>query len=186
MYGDEKGSPGFDTGYPGDQGGYSYFTSGGPGQTQFTSGSGGWQHMGGQGDSKTFSFSFGGSGGPSSFGINMDDIFSGFFGNKGYYGGFSGSSGFQSRARSPPKNIRAINSQIFKKEIVDQGMTWLLLSYTPSLETSEYFEVIEEPANSLQGAIKVLLLSYVHLFSDFLLIIVLITFSSMTGRTHKL
>lgn len=160
-YGDEKGNPGpgFGAGYPGDQGGYSYFTNGGPGRTQFTSGPGGWQDMGGQG-SKTFSFSFGGSGGgrPSSFGVNMDDIFSGFFGNQGGFGGFGGfggSRGSQSRNRTPPKTIREINSQIFKKEIVDQGMTWLLLSCMPSLDTSQYYEVMEEAANSLQGALKV-------------------------------
>ncbi|OMO97625.1 hypothetical protein COLO4_14502 [Corchorus olitorius] len=88
MYGDEKGAPGFDAGNPGD--GYTFFTGGGPGQSGFTSGSsGGWQHMGGQGSSQTFSFSFGGpggsrssggQGGPSSFGFGLDDIFSGFFG----------------------------------------------------------------------------------------------------------
>lgn len=154
-YGDEKGNPGFGAGHPGDQGGYSYFTHGGPGRTQFTSGPGGWQDMGGQG-SKSFSFSFGGPGGsgPSSFGINMDDIFSGFFG-KSQFGGFGGSRGSQSRNKTPPKNIREINTQIFKKEIADQGMTWLLLSYTPSLDTSQFYELMEEAANSLQGALKV-------------------------------
>ncbi|XVF76850.1 hypothetical protein PTKIN_Ptkin13bG0300200 [Pterospermum kingtungense] len=169
MYGDEKGAPGFDAGHPGDHGGYTYFTSGGPGQSGFTSGPGGWQHMGGQGSSQTFSFSFGGSGGsrsfgsrggPSSFGFDLDDIFSGFFGggmkDRGQFGGFGGSSRSQSQSRSSPKSIKAINSEVFRKEIADQGMTWLLLSYTPSLQGKQYYESsVEEVANLLQGAIKV-------------------------------
>ncbi|XP_017977860.1 PREDICTED: dnaJ protein ERDJ3A [Theobroma cacao] len=169
MYGDEKGAPGFGAGHPGDQGGYTYFTSGGPGQSGFTSGSGGWQHMGRQGSSQTFSFSFGGpggsrsfggGGGPSSFGFDLNDIFSGFFGggmkDQGQFGGFGGSSRSQSQSRSSPKSIRAINSEVFRKEIADQGMTWLLLSYTPSLQGKQYYEsIIEEVASLLQGAIKV-------------------------------
>ncbi|OMO84990.1 hypothetical protein CCACVL1_10481 [Corchorus capsularis] len=166
MYGDEKGAPGFDAGNPGD--GYTFFTGGGPGQSGFTSGSsGGWQHMGGQGSSQTFSFSFGGpggsrsfggQGGPSSFGFGLDDIFSGFFGggmnDQGQSGGFSGSS--RSQSRSSPKNIRAINSEVFRKEIADQGMTWLLFSYTPSLQGKQYYEsIINEVGGLLQGAIKV-------------------------------
>ncbi|XWS67262.1 hypothetical protein CRYUN_Cryun05aG0272500 [Craigia yunnanensis] len=167
MYGDEKGAPGFDAGHPGDHGGYTYFTSGGPGQSGFTSGPGGWQHMGGQGSSQAFSFSFGGPGGsrssdsrggPSSFGFDLDDIFSGFFRGsmKDQFGGFSGSSRSQYQSRSSPKSVRAINSEVFRKEITDQGMTWLLLSYTPSLQGKQYYEsVIEEVASLLQGAIKV-------------------------------
>ncbi|XVE62066.1 hypothetical protein DITRI_Ditri06bG0089200 [Diplodiscus trichospermus] len=66
----------------------------------------GWPHMGGQGSSQTFSFSFGGSGGSrsfssrggsSSFGFYLNDILSGFFGggmkDQGApFGGFGGSS----------------------------------------------------------------------------------------------
>ncbi|XP_022767787.1 dnaJ protein ERDJ3A [Durio zibethinus] len=169
MYGDEKGAPGFDAGHPGDHGGYTYFTSGGPGQSEFTSGPGGWQHMGGQGSSQTFSFSFGGAGGsntfgsrgrPSSFGFDIDDIFSGFFGggmkDQGQFGGFSGSSSSQSQSGSSPKSSRTLNSEVFRKEIADQGMTWLLLSYTPSLQGKQYYEsIIEEVASLLEGAIKV-------------------------------
>ncbi|XVF08306.1 hypothetical protein REPUB_Repub06bG0215200 [Reevesia pubescens] len=169
MYGDEKGAPGFDAGHPGDHGGYTYFTSGGPGQSGFTSGPGGWQHMGGQGGSQSFSFSFGGPsgsrsfgsrGGSSSFGFDLGNIFSGFFGggmkDQGRFGGFSGSSRSQSQSRSSTKSIRAINSEVFRKEIAAQGMTWLLLSYKPSLQGKQYYEsVVEEVASLLQGAIKV-------------------------------
>ncbi|XWS55509.1 hypothetical protein CRYUN_Cryun09bG0006100 [Craigia yunnanensis] len=146
MYGDEKGAPGFD-GHPGDHGGYTYFTGGGPGQSGFTSGPGG-------------SRSFGSRGGSSSFGFDLDDIFSGFFGgamkDQGQFGGFSGSSRSQSQSRSSPKSIRGINSEVFRKEVADQGMTWLLLSYTPSLQGKQYYESIIEVVDSLlQGAIKV-------------------------------
>ncbi|XP_034694981.1 dnaJ protein ERDJ3A isoform X1 [Vitis riparia] len=190
MYGDERGSPGFnggspgfDAGNPGDNGGYTYFTSGGPG---------GWQHMGGQGNSKSFSFSFGNSGGQGSSNFDLNDIFSNFFGGDksgaSHFGGFSGSSrtqsggfggssrtqsgGFGGSSRSQssgfsgtswtqsgsgnyPKSIPDINSQVFKKEIADQGITWLLLSYSPTLSGIQYYEsIIEEVATSLQGALK--------------------------------
>lgn len=161
MYGDEKGNPGFEAGHPGDQGGYNtYFTGGGPGQSQFNFRPGDWQGMGGKGGSKSYSFSFGGSGGPNSFGFGLDDLFSNFFGGGGgggnNFGGFGSSTSSQSRSKSSPKSFRAINSNIYKKEITDQGMTWLLLSYTPSLKGIQYFEsTLEEVANSLQGALKV-------------------------------
>uniref|UniRef100_A0A2P2J8E2 Uncharacterized protein MANES_08G094300 n=1 Tax=Rhizophora mucronata TaxID=61149 RepID=A0A2P2J8E2_RHIMU len=163
LYGDEKGNPGFEAGHPGHQGGYTYFTSGGQGQSQFNFRPGEWQSTGGQGGSRSFSFSFGGPSAQSSFGFGLDDIFSNFFGNDlggGQFGGFSGSTGSQSRSQSgsssSPKGIRAINSKVFKKEIVDQGMTWLLLSYTPSQRGSEYQEAIgQEVADLLQGALKV-------------------------------
>ncbi|KAF7845312.1 dnaJ protein ERDJ3A [Senna tora] len=72
------------------------------------------------------------------------------------FGGFGGSTSSQSGSRSSQKSLRAINSQIFKKEIVDQGMTWLLLSYTPSSKGIQYFEsTIEEVSSSLQGALKI-------------------------------
>lgn len=162
LYGDEKGTPGFDAGYPEDNGGYTYFKSGGPGQDQFNFRPGEWNSMGGQGGSKSFSFSFGSSGGsgPGSFGFGMDDIFSNFFGGntKGgsRFGGFSGSTRSQSATRSYPKNIRTISSQVFQKEIADQGITWLLLSYTPALKGNQNIEsIIEEVASSLEGALKV-------------------------------
>ncbi|CBI18253.3 unnamed protein product, partial [Vitis vinifera] len=54
-----------------------------------------------------------------------------------------------------PKSIQDINSQVFKKEIADQGITWLLLSYSPTLSGIQYYEsIIEEVATSLQGALK--------------------------------
>jgi curved DNA-binding protein CbpA len=169
MYGDEKGSPGFDAGHPGDNGGYTYFTSGGPGpgHDQFNFKPDEWQSMGGQGGSKSFSFSFGGSRGQDSFGFGMDDIFSNFFGGgntKGggsRFGGFGGSTRSQSSPRSSPKSIRNINSQVFEKEIADRGMTWLLLSYTPTLKGNQHIEsILEEVASSLQGALKVLIYFY--------------------------
>ncbi|WRX23529.1 hypothetical protein QQP08_016016 [Theobroma cacao] len=71
-------------------------------------------------------------------------------------GQFGGSSRSHSQCRSSAKSIRAINSEVFKEEIADQGMTWLLLSYTPSLQGKQYYEsIIEEVASLLQGAIKV-------------------------------
>ncbi|WCJ28026.1 DnaJ protein ERDJ3A [Euphorbia peplus] len=168
LYGDEKGNPGFGAGSPGDQSGHSFFTSGGQGNSRFSFRPDAWQNMGGhpgQGDSKSFSFSFG-SGAQNSFGLN--DIFSNFFGGDlgggqfggGQFGDFGGSakprSNFQSGSRSSSKTIKPITSQVFKKEIVDQGMTWLLLSYSSSLRGSNYHEsIIEEVADSLKGAVKV-------------------------------
>ncbi|MBA0872406.1 hypothetical protein Goshw_012973 [Gossypium schwendimanii] len=139
----------------------------GPGQSGFTSGPGGWQHMGGDGSSQTFSFSFGGPsgsrffGGSTFLGFDYNDIFSSFFGggmnHQGPFGGFSGSSRSQSQSRNSRKSIRAISSDVFKKEISDKGMTWLLLSYTPALQQGKqhYESIIDEVAGLLQGAIKV-------------------------------
>jgi len=163
LYGDEKGNPGFNAGYPGDQGGYTYFTNGGQGQNSYTFRPGDWQDMGDQGNSRSFSFSFGGPSSQSSFGFGLNDIFSNFFGGDlggGQFGGFGGSTRSQSRSqtgsRSTPKSIKAINSQVFNNEIADQGMTWLLLSYTSSLKGSQFYEsIIQEVADSLKGALKV-------------------------------
>ncbi|XP_052174022.1 dnaJ protein ERDJ3A [Diospyros lotus] len=157
LYGDEKGNPGFQTGNTGDQGGYTYFTNGGPGQGGFTFRPQEWQTMGGHGGSKSFSFSFGGPGGQNSFGFGLDDVFSNLFG--GGMGGenwFGSSTQAKSGSTRSHKSIRAVNSQVYKKEIIDKGMTWLLLSYTPTLKGTEYYEsIIEEVANSFQGALKV-------------------------------
>lgn len=180
LYGDETGNPGFGAEHPGGQGGYNtYFTGGGPGQSQFNFRPGQWQDMGGQGGSQSFSFSYGGSDSSNSFGFGLEDIFGSFFGGGGgrrgsgsgsQFGGFGGSAGFQSGSKRSPKSFKAINSQIFKKEIVDQGMTWLLLSYTPSSKGLQHFEsTIEEVASSLQGAIKVSLCYY--LFFPFLTVV---------------
>ncbi|KAI8015605.1 DnaJ protein ERDJ3A [Camellia lanceoleosa] len=57
LYGDEKGNPGFDAGNAGDDGRYTYFTSGGPGHGGFSFRHDEWQNMGGHGSSKSFSFS---------------------------------------------------------------------------------------------------------------------------------
>ncbi|KAK8303578.1 hypothetical protein V6Z11_D04G160000 [Gossypium hirsutum] len=158
MYGDEKG---------------------GPGQSGFTSGPGGWQHMGGDGSSQTFSFSFGGPSGSRFFGGSKfarifhqhgpnayatavlpqrpSCFFGGGMNHQGPFGGFSGSSRSQSQSRNSRKSIRAISSDVFKKEISDKGMTWLLLSYTPALQQGKqhYESIIDEVAGLLQGAIKV-------------------------------
>ncbi|KAG6744271.1 hypothetical protein POTOM_052987 [Populus tomentosa] len=163
LYGDEKGNAGFNAGYPGDQGGYTHFTNGGQGRNSYTFRPGDWQDMGDQGNSRSFSFSFGGPSSQSSFGFGLNDIFSNFFGGDlggGQFGGFGGSTRYQSRSqtgsRSTPKSIKAINSQVFNNEIAGQGMTWLLLSYTSSLKGSQFYEsIIQEVADSLQGALKV-------------------------------
>ncbi|KAG4925281.1 hypothetical protein JHK87_050821 [Glycine soja] len=158
LYGDEKGNPGFQGGHPGGQDGYTYFTGGGPGQSHFNfKPGGGWQGMGGQGGSKSFSFSFGSSGNSNPFGFGLDDLFGSFFGGGGggsQFGGFGSSA--KSGSKSSAKSLRAVNSQIYKKEIENAGMTWLLLSYIPSSKGIQYFEsTIEEDASSLQGALKV-------------------------------
>ena len=162
MYGDEKARPGFDAGYPRENDESTYFTNSGPGHSQFTFRPGEWQSMVGKGGSKQFSFSFGGSGGSGSFGFGLNDIFSSLFGSDtndgGQFGGFGGSTRSQSGPRSSPKNIRTINSQVFQKEIAAQGMTWLLLSYTPTLKGNQHIEsIIEEVGSTLQGALQVLL-----------------------------
>ncbi|KAJ6750359.1 hypothetical protein OIU85_000938 [Salix viminalis] len=159
LYGDEKGNPGFNAGYPEDQGGYSYFTNGGQGKNSYTFRPGDWQDMGDQGNSRSFSFSFGGSSSQSSFGFGLNDIFSNFFGGDLGGGKFGGSTRSQSRSqtgsRSSPKRIKAINSQVFNKEIAGQGMTWILLSYTSLLKGNQYYEsIVQEVADSLQGALK--------------------------------
>lgn len=143
LYGDEKGSPGFEAGGPGQHGGYSYFTSGGPGQDS----------------SKSFSFSFGGLG--SGGGFDMGDIFSNFFGGGmgggSQFGGFSSSGRSKPGSRQSPKSIPSVNSQFYWKEIVDNGMTWILLAYKSNLQEIQLYEsLIEEVGSSLQGALKVL------------------------------
>lgn len=166
LYGDEKGNPGFDAGHPGG------FTGGGPGQNNFNFRPGDWQ--GGQGGSNSFSFSFGGSGNSNPFGFGLDDLFGSFFGGGGgagrQFGGFGSSSNSQSGSKSSPKSFKAINSHIYKKEIADEGMTWLLLSYTPSLKGIQYFEsTVQEVASSLQGALKVII--YFRTFSFFQIVL---------------
>lgn len=160
LYGDENGHSGFDGGHPGDQGGYTYFTNGGAGKSWFNFRPDAWQNMGEQGSSQTFSFSFGGPSGSSSFGFGLDDIFSNFFGGNAkdgaQFGGFSGSSRSKSQSRNSHMSVRAINSEIFRKEISEQGMTWLLLSYTPSMKGTQYYEsIVDEVGSLMQGALKV-------------------------------
>lgn len=160
MYGDEKGSPGFGPGSSGDQGGgYTFFTNGGGRQGQQPFGPGQWQSTGGQGGSQSFSFSFGGPSGSNPFSFGMEDIFSNFFGGGFQDGGNFGSFGSHSKAQSGSKSsssIKVITKQVFKKEIVDQGMTWLLFPTTSSLKGVDHVQsIVEEVASSLQGALKV-------------------------------
>ncbi|KAF9597985.1 hypothetical protein IFM89_023470 [Coptis chinensis] len=160
LYGDEKGNARFESGNPGGHEGYTHFTSGGPGNSHFSFDPSEWQTTGGQGNSKSFSFSFGGnpSASGSSFGFDVNDIFSNFFGGVmgggSQFGGFGGSS----RTRSQPtssKNIQAVNSLVFKNEILEQGITWILLSYVPSSKGYHVLEsIVEEVASQLQGALK--------------------------------
>ncbi|CAA6661834.1 unnamed protein product [Spirodela intermedia] len=120
--------------------GYTYFTSGGPGDTRFNFRPDGWE-MGGQHNPHSFSFSFGGnpSGDSGSFDFGLNDLFSNFFGGNSKSG----------------SHISDINSQTFKKEIVDQGLTWLLLFYSPTAKGYRMSEsIIQDIANSLQGALK--------------------------------
>ncbi|CAI9782367.1 unnamed protein product [Fraxinus pennsylvanica] len=163
LYGDEKGRPGFDGGNPGDHGGHSYFTSGGPGQSGFNFKPGGWQNMGGKEGSESFSFSFSGpgsgSGRQSSFGFGLDDIFSNFFGGDAgggnQFGGFGRSGSSQYSGRGPSKSLPAVNSQLYRKEIFDKGMTWLLISHSSNRQGIQHYEsVIEEVESSLQGALE--------------------------------
>ncbi|KAH9619723.1 hypothetical protein KSS87_006478 [Heliosperma pusillum] len=162
LYGEETGGPSFDSGNAGDSGGYTYFTSGGPGQSQ-------WQNMGGQ-DGQSFSFSFGGPSGGNPFGFGLNDIFSNFFGGSGggsggsqfggasesKFGGSHSSGGPQSGPKTSPKTLRVVNSKVFEKEINDKGLTWLLLSFKPSNTLAQQHQLIlEEVANSLKGALKV-------------------------------
>lgn len=161
MYGDEKGSPGFGPASSGDQGGgYTFFTNGGGRQGQQPFGPGQWQSTGGQGGSQSFSFSFGGPSGSNPFSFGMEDIFSNFFGGGFKDGGNFGSFGSHSKAQSGSKSsssIKVITKQVFKKEIVDQGMTWLLFPTTSSLKGVDHVQsIVEEVASSLQGALKVL------------------------------
>ncbi|KAI3514809.1 hypothetical protein L1887_13522 [Cichorium endivia] len=163
MYGDASGNPGFTGGDPGNHGGHTYFRTGGPGHGGgFTFMPDDFQTMGGGqgGGSKSYSFSFGGSGGDSSFGFDVGDMFSNFFG--GGMGGGGGGSGFgnfggsHSGPGSSPKNIVSINSQSYKKEVTDKGVTWIVLSYTPLMKGVQHYEsMIEEVGNSLKGAIEV-------------------------------
>ncbi|KAK9124555.1 hypothetical protein Sjap_014157 [Stephania japonica] len=169
LYGDEKGGPRFENGGPGDHGGYTYFTSGGPGSSGFTFGgprNGNFNFKSGaQGNSKSFSYSFGNpsSESESSFGNGMSDMFMNLIFGGGKKGGsqfesdgFGGASGRQfGSGRSTPSHIQAVNSQLYAKEIADHGLTWLLLSYTPAIKGYHVLEsMVEEVATSLEGAMK--------------------------------
>ncbi|TVU47400.1 hypothetical protein EJB05_07000 [Eragrostis curvula] len=165
LYGDEKGNPGFDGGNFGNREGYTYFTGGGPKNSYFTSGDG-WQTMGGgPGNSKTFSFSFGGNPGASGgspFGFDLGDVFSNFFGGGSmggsHHGGSTGSARTNtgsSGQHSSAAKIHDVTTQVFNKEIADQGITWLLLFYTPQSKGQFVLEsVMQDVANSLDGAVR--------------------------------
>lgn len=114
--------------------------------------------MGGQEGSKSFSFSFGGPG--SGGGFDMGDIFSNFFGGGmgggSQFDGFGGSGRSKQGNRQSSKSIPSVNSQFYRKEIVDKGMTWLLLVFSSNMQEIQIYEsVIEEAVSSFQGALKV-------------------------------
>ncbi|KAJ8650593.1 hypothetical protein MRB53_003616 [Persea americana] len=75
----------------------------------------------------------------------------------GNYGDCGGSGqGYSKSSFSSSGTIKAINSDFFKKDILEQGMTWLLLVYSPFVKEYDILEsIVEEVANSLQGAIEV-------------------------------
>ncbi|XP_068644202.1 dnaJ protein ERDJ3A [Aristolochia californica] len=157
-YGDENGGPRFDAGNNGGkQEGYTYFT-GGQGNNRFSFRPGGqWHTTGSQGKGQAFSFSFGGNpttSGNSGFG-GFDDIFSNFFGGNLKSGNqFGGSDGGRSTSDSPLA-IQNVNSQVFKKEILDKGLTWILLFYTPSSKGYNVLEsIVEDVVSSLQEVVK--------------------------------
>lgn len=69
--------------------------------------------------------------------------------------GFSNFGESKSKSASPRK-IEDVNLQFFNKQIRDQGMTWLLLFYTPSAKGYDVLEsVVQDVADILDGAIKV-------------------------------
>ncbi|KAJ4816919.1 DnaJ protein ERDJ3A [Rhynchospora pubera] len=162
LYGYDTPNPGFEnSNFGGNRDGYTYFTSGGagagPGSNFFRSDQSGWQSMGGQGNTKTYSFSFGGGGDPSG-GFGFGDIFSNFFGGasgdqSGGFGNFGGS-----KPNSRPvttAEIVDVTSQYFNKQIVDKGMTWLLIFFNPGSRQYLTLETLtEDVANSLDGALK--------------------------------
>ena len=114
--------------------------------------------MDGQGGSQLLSFSFGGACGPSSFGFGSDDLFDNSIVVGVNLVVLAAQLILNLGAAAPQKKFRSINSQIFDKEIVDQGMAWLLLSHKPSPKDTQHFElVMHDVANSLQAALKVLL-----------------------------
>jgi hypothetical protein len=112
--------------------------------------------MGGQGNSRTFSFSFGGS--DPSGGFGFGDIFSNLFGGRsgaqsGGFGNFGGSNSNFRPATSA--EIVDVTSQYYNKRIVDQGVTWLLIFFTPGSRQYVALEaLVEDVAGSLDGALK--------------------------------
>ncbi|EPS65456.1 hypothetical protein M569_09321, partial [Genlisea aurea] len=156
LFGDERGGPGFEYGNSGENGEYSYFTGGGPGQGGFSFKQGNRQNMGGQGGgSHSYSFSYSGPGSAkqSSFGFGLNDIFSNFFGGGSHFDGFSS---FRKRTRHSAGIIPSVDSQFYKNEIVNKGITFLLLSYSPNSQGLQYYEsAIEEATSALKGALRI-------------------------------
>uniref|UniRef100_A0ACD5XP26 Uncharacterized protein n=1 Tax=Avena sativa TaxID=4498 RepID=A0ACD5XP26_AVESA len=165
LYGDENGNPGIGGGNFGGRDGHTHFTGSGPRNTYFSSGDG-WQTMGGQGNGKTFSFSFGGNpgaDGANPFGFDIGDVFSNMFAGGGsmggsQHGGLAGSARPGARTSSQhtsPVTIQEVTMQTFNKEVADQGITWLLLFYTKQANGQFVLEsVLEDVARSLDGAVR--------------------------------
>ena len=155
LFGDENGNPGIGGGNFGSREGH-YFTGGGPKTTYFKSGDG-WQEMGGQGNAKTFSFSFGGNPGADGgnpFGFDLGDVFSNMFAGGGSMGGNQHTK--TSSQHTSPVTIQEVTMQTFNKEIADQGVTWVLLFYTQQAKGQFVLEsILEDVARSLDGAVRV-------------------------------
>lgn len=103
--------------------------------------------------------------------------------------GFSSSAGPESRSRSSSKSIPSVNSQMYRKEVADKGITWLLLSSTSSVKGIQYYEsIIEEVASSLQGAIKVSVIIICYFTSKSALIVLYVDHRpfSLSGGKNKL
>lgn len=124
--------------------------------------------MGGQGNTKTFSFSFGGKpgasgGNPFGGGFDLGDVFSNLFGGgpmgDSHIGGSSGSARANtgtSGQHSGTTKIEDITTQVFNKEVADQGTTWLLLFYTPQSKSQFVLEsVMQDVVHSLDGVLRV-------------------------------
>lgn len=173
-YGNEQGNSRFEGGGPGY--GSSHFNFGGQnsehstfrqGRSQGRSGRESFQHFTFpsqeySGGSNSFTFDFGGS-------EFMGDILSNFFGsgksgqgNGNPFASFSGSqggakSGFgNNQASQYSHQIQVLDAKNFKKKVTDQGLTWLLIFYSPSSKGYQELEgILDQIANSFQGVVKV-------------------------------
>lgn len=174
MYGDEQGNSRFEGGGPGY--GSSHFNFDGQNSEHFTFRQGKSQGRSGResfqhstfpfqefsGGGNSFTYDFGGS-------SSMGDILSSFFGsgktgqgNGNPFGSFSSSqggakSGFRAdQASQYSYQIQVLDSKNFKQKVTDQGLTWLLMFYSPSSKGYQELEgILDQIANSFLGIVKV-------------------------------